>query len=119
MAIKEAMTASLAKAADAMVGFKMYASVQAAENIAAQATCNFLLGMALEKIIQSRNQAEQDELESEQGEGDGDGQDIPDNDAGIGGEAGAPQLPPVPAALGDRQASSHISGGSCCTAVWE
>ena len=54
--VKEEMIASLTRAAKAMVHFKMNVSVQEAEVITSQVTCNFLQGSALELMIACRIQ---------------------------------------------------------------
>ena len=65
-AVKEEMVVCLANAAEAMVWFKMNASVCEVEMITGQATCNFLQDSALEQRIQSRIQAEKEEQQEEE-----------------------------------------------------
>ena len=102
----------LLNAAEAMVWFKMNAS--SCDVITGQATCNFLRYSALEQRIQSRIQAEEEEQQEEQIELDG----LPVVNAELGREDGG-RPPIVPIAQGDRHFSSHSSGASHLTAVWE
>ena len=60
LAIKEEMVASLPRAAEALVCFKMNTSVQEVEVITSQATCNFLQNSALEQRNQSRIQGQEE-----------------------------------------------------------